>query len=138
MAIRVNTALANKILDMMFNGAAGITFDAGVLEFRSGAQPATADTALTGTVLATINLPADSMGAASSRSIAKAGTWSDLAADAAGTIGYATLRDAASTYRQDFSVTSTGGGGDITVDNTVLAAGQAFTVTSMAISYPTP
>lgn len=134
MAVRTNTAFENKSLDASFNGGAGIDFNNGTLEFRSGAQPANADAALSGTVLATIALPADAFGAASSRSVAKLGTWADSSADNAGTIGHAVLRDSTNTYRIDLSVTATGGGGDITVDNTVLAAGQAFTVTSFTLS----
>lgn len=131
MAVNVNDNLANDIL-------AGIntTFDSGTLEFRSGSRPATADTAASGTVLASITLPADSFATPSSRTMVKAGTWEDTSADAAGTIGYARMKNAADTRRIDFTVTATGGGGDITVDNTVLAAGQDFLVTAASLSYP--
>lgn len=134
MAVRTNDALAHKRLDATFNGAAGINFDSGTLEIRTGAQPATANAALTGTVLATVPIPADAFAAAAARAVAKAGTWQDTSADAAGTAGYFTMRDAASTYRIDGSVTATGGGGDMTVDNTNFAAAQPFTITALSVS----
>lgn len=139
MPVRINIALRNKILDMMFNsGAALAIFDSGSAQFRTGAQTATADDAKTGTVVATIALPADAMAAASAGSIAKAGTWQDLSADNAGTIGHAVLESAAGpgTYRMDIDVTQTGGGGTMTVDNPVLAAGQEFNVTSFSVTMP--
>lgn len=131
MAINVNDALANSIL-------AGIQtiFDGGTLEFRTGSRPATAGAAATGTVVASITLPTPSFATPASRSMAKAGTWEDTSADASGTIGYARMKNTGDTQRIDFTVTATGGGGDIQVDNTVLAAGQDFKVTAATIAYP--
>lgn len=138
MAVRINIALRNKILDMMFNsGAALAIFDSGTAKFRTGAQPATADDAQTGVIVATVALPADAMAAASAGSISKSGsTWQDASADNAGTIGHAVFEDSGTTYRMDIDVTQTGGGGTITVDNPVLAAGQQFTVTSFTLTMP--
>lgn len=137
MTVRTNNAFEHKRLDCAFNGAAGINFDLGNLTFRTGAQPANADAAKTGTVVATVDLPADAFqaaGAVSPRRVDKSGTWDDNAADAPGTVGWACLEDATGTYRIDFSVTATGGGGDITVNNTVLALGQPFTITAFDLT----
>lgn len=135
--IRKNTALRNLGLDAIFNSAAGIALaNGGTLELRSGAQPATADAALTGTVIATIALPADAMGAAAAGAIALAGVWEDLAADAAGVAGYFTMRDAGGTYRIDGSVTATGGAGDMELDNVNLNAGQRFSITGFQLTDP--
>lgn len=129
MTVRTNDALANARLD-----AFDADFNNGALEFYSGAQPASANSAASGTLLAAADpLPADAMAAASSRQKAKAGTWEDPTANAAGTIGWARLRNAADTKRIDFSVTATGGGGDITVDNTVVALNQKVTITSFIL-----
>lgn len=137
MAVRINVALRNKILDAIFNGGAGVAiFDGGTIKFRTGAQTATADDAQTGTIVSTVNLPADAMAAASAGSIAKAGTWQDLAADAAGTIGHAVFESPGGTYRMDVDVTQTGGGGTMTVDNPVLALGQEFNVTAFSVTMP--
>jgi hypothetical protein len=129
MTVRTNTTLANQRLDSF-----DADFNNGALEFYSGAQPASADNAATGTLLAAVDpLPADAFNAAASRQKAKAGTWEDLAANAAGTIGWARLRNAGDTKRIDFSVTATGGGGDITVDNTVVAVGKKVTITGFTL-----
>jgi hypothetical protein len=86
-------------------------------------------------VLATLNLPSDYMAAASGGSKAKSGTWEDLSADATGTAAH--FRKYASdgtTCHEQGTVTATGGGGDMTVDNTSFAAGQAFTITGYTLT----
>lgn len=126
MAIQQSTAVRNARLDA-FETAIGAS---AILKIRTGAQPAACSTADSGTVLATLNLPSDWMAAASSGSKAKAGTWEDLSADAAGTAAhYRLYATDGSTCHEQGTVTATGGGGDMTVDNVVFAAGQAFTIT---------
>lgn len=106
-----------------------------VLKIRTGAQPANCAAADSGTVLATLTLPSDWMAAAGSGSKAKSGTWEDLSADAAGTAAHFRLYASdGTTCGSQGSVTATGGGGDMTVDNTSFAAGQAFTVTAFTIT----
>lgn len=103
------------------------------LEIRSGAVPANAAAADSGTVLATLPLPADWMAAASNGSKALLGTWQDTAADAAGTAGHFRIKQGATTHIQG-TVTATGGGGDMTLDNAVLAVGQQVTITAFTIT----
>jgi hypothetical protein len=143
MAIRRSPGHRNTCLDSQFNGGTGKQYDSGVLEIRSGSQPASADLAPTGTVLATINLPADAFAAAASGSVAKNGTWQDTAADAAGTGGWFRLRESGdlgttnnSDRRMDGSVSMTGGGGDMILDNTNIASGQAVLVNAFNYSEP--
>lgn len=102
-----------------------------VLKIRTGAQPANCAAADAGTVLATLNLPSDYMAAAASGQKAKNGTWEDTSADATGTAAHWRLyaSDGVTCHAQG-SVTVTGGGGDLQVNNTSFASGQAFTVTS--------
>lgn len=64
-----------------------------VLRIRSGAAPANCAAARTGTVLATIPLPADWLANAASGVKSKLGTWSDTAADATGTAGHWEIMD---------------------------------------------
>jgi len=106
-----------------------------VLKIRSGSAPATCATADSGTVLASLTLPSDWMSAASSGSKAMTGTWSDSSADNAGTAAHWRLyaSDGTTCHAQG-TVTATGGGGDMTVDNTSFASGQAFSVTSFSIT----
>ena len=131
MAVQYSVAVRNAKLDAV-ETAIGVS---AILKIRTGAQPATCATADSGTVLATLNLPADYMAAAASGAKAKAGTWEDLSADAAGTAAHWRLyaTDGTTCHAQG-SVTATGGGGDMTVDNVVFAAAQAFTVSSFTLT----
>lgn len=108
-----------------------------VCKIRSGAPPATCATADSGTVLATCNLPADAMAAASGGSKAKSGTWEDSSADATGVAAHFRLyKSDGTTCVVQGTVTATGGGGDMTVDNVNFAAGQAFTITGFTLTAP--
>ncbi len=131
MAIQLSAAVRNARLDAI-ETAIGAS---AVLKMRSGAAPANVATADSGTVLATLSLPSDWMAAASAGAKAKAGTWEDLSADAAGTAAHFRLyaTDGTTCHLQG-TVTATGGGGDMTVDNVVFAAGQAFTVTGFTLT----
>ena len=137
MAIALSPTLKRQMLDGTFNGAAGINYDAGVLEIRSGAAPGP-EAAETGTLLASLPIPADGFSAASGSSVAKLGTWQDTAADATGTAAHFRMRRSAdaggastTTSRIEGTVTATGGGGDITLDNVSIATGQTVTITSL-------
>jgi len=106
-----------------------------ILKIRTGAPPATCATADSGTVLATVNLPSDWMGAASGGSKAKLGTWEDTAADNTGTAAHFRIYDSSgATCGMQGTVTITGGGGDMTVDNTSFAVGQDFIVTGFTLT----
>jgi hypothetical protein len=131
MTVQLSAAVRNAMLDA-FETAIGAT---AVLKIRTGAQPANVATADSGTVLATLTLPSDWMAAASGGSKAKSGTWEDTSADATGTAAHFRLyaSDGTTAHAQG-TVTITGGGGDMTVDNTSFAAAQAFTVTSFTLT----
>lgn len=105
-----------------------------VLKVRTGALPANAGAADSGTVLATVNLPSDWMAAASGGVKAKSGTWDDNAADAAGTAGHYRIYDSGGVCRIQGNITATGGGGNMELDNTILAVGQDFTVTGYSLT----
>ncbi len=131
MAIQLSVAVRNGMLDSL-ETVIGAT---AVLKIRTGAQPATVATADSGTVLATLTLPSDWLAAASSGSKAKAGTWEDTSADSAGTAAHFRIyaSDGTTAHLQG-SVTATGGGGDLTVDNVVFAAAQSFTITAFSLT----
>jgi hypothetical protein len=105
-----------------------------IYDLTTGA-PANCAAAITGTVLATITLPSDWMAGASSRSKAKSGTWQDASADNAGTADFFRLfaSDGTTCHAQG-TVTATGGGGNLTLDNTSIASGQSITITSFSIA----
>jgi hypothetical protein len=106
-----------------------------ILKIRSGAAPADVATADSGTVLATLTLPSDWMAAAASGAKAKSGTWSDTSADATGTAAHFRIyaSDGTTAHIQG-TVTATGGGGDLTLDNTSIASGQAVTITAFTLT----
>jgi hypothetical protein len=82
-----------------------------------------------------LTLPSDWMAAASSGSKAKSGTWQDLLANNAGTAGHYRIKDSGgTTCHIQGSVTATGGGGDMTLDNVSIAANQQVTVTSYSLT----
>jgi hypothetical protein len=129
MAFQFSTTVRNAAIDAIETAAGASP----TLELRTGAPPATCATADSGTVLATMALPADWMAAASGGSKALSGTWQDAAADAAGTVGHFRIKQGATCHIQG-TVTATGGGGDMTLDNPVLAVAQAVSVTAFTLT----
>jgi hypothetical protein len=131
MALQYSVALRNAKLDVV-ETTIGVS---AILKIRTGAPPANVAAADIGTVLATLPLPSDWMAAASAGTKAKSGTWEDTAADAAGTAGhfriYAT--DGVTCHIQG-TVSATGGGGDMTLDNAVLAAGQDVIISTFSLT----
>lgn len=130
MTVRMADAVKNAMLDA-YESNIGTS---PVLRMYTGSVHATFGTAPAGTLLAELTLPSDWMAAASAGSKAKSGTWQDASANASGTIGCYTLSTSGGTIIEDGSVTATGGGGDIEVDNTSAVAGQAVTITGWTLS----
>lgn len=131
MALKYSITVKNAKLDAI-ETAIGAS---AVLKIRTGAAPTNITDADSGTVLATCALPADWMTAASAGSKSKNGTWEDTSADAAGTAGhFRVYASDGTTQHMQGTITATGGGGDMTVDNTSFASGQAFTVTAFTIT----
>ena len=131
MTLKYSVSVANAQLDAI-ETVVGTT---PILLIRTGAPPATCATADSGDVLATLTLPSDWMAAASSGTKAMSGTWEDTSADDTGTAGHWRIYDSGqSAAHLQGTITATGGGGDMTVNNTSFAAGQAFSVTSFTIT----
>ena len=128
MAFQYSTTVRNAALDAI-ETAIGT---APTLKIWTGTIPASCAAAdAAGTVLATMTLPSDWMAAASAGAKGILGTWQDTSADATGTAAHWRLyaSDGTTCHAQG-TVTATGGGGDLTVDNTSFASGQSFSVTS--------
>jgi len=131
MAIQLSVAVRNARLDAIETSIG----TSAIMEIRSGSAPATCATANSGTVLATISLGSDWMAAASAGAKAKSGTWSDASADATGTAGHFRIfASDGTTCGLQGTVTATGGGGDLTLDNTSIASGQAVTISSFTLT----
>lgn len=131
MTLQYSEAVRNARLDAMEDTVG----TSAVLKIRTGAPPASCATADSGTVLATLSLPSDWMAAASGGTKAKSGTWEDTGADDTGTAGHFRLyaSDGTTCHGQG-TVTGTGGGGDMELDNINIASGQAVSITSFTLT----
>jgi len=104
------------------------------LQIRTGAPSANCAAAASGSLLAEITCPSDWMAAASGGTKVLAGSWT-VAAAADGTAGHYRIVDSAgTTCHEQGSITATGGGGDMTLDNTNIAAGQTVTITAKTLT----
>lgn len=130
MAVQMSVAVRNARLDAIETTIG----TAPKLQLRTGTQPANCAAASTGTLLCEIDLPSDWLAAASSGSKALAGSWADVGV-AAGTVEHFRIFDTAgTTCHKQGTVTVTGGGGDMTINNTSIAVDQAVSVTSFTIT----
>ena len=133
MSLQYSTTVRNAQLDAL-ETAVGVSAVLKIYDLTAGA-PANCAAAITGTVLATMSLPSDWMAAASSGSKAMSGTWQDASADAAGTADFWRLfASDGTTCGAQGTVSATGGGGDLTLDNAVIAAGQSVTISTFTLS----
>lgn len=131
MSVQFSVAVRNARLDAVESTIG----TAPILKIRTGSKPANCAAADSGTVIATMTLPSDWMADASSGAKALLGTWQDLLADADGTAGHFRIYDSGgTTCHAQGSVTATGGGGDMTLDNPSVVTGQKVTVTSFTLT----
>lgn len=129
MALQFSTTVRNARLDAIETTIG----TSPTLEIRSGTVPANCAASDTGDVLATLTLPSDWLGAASGGVKSLAGTWEDTSADLSGTAGHFRIKVSGTTHMQG-TVTATGGGGDMTLNNTSISAGQQVTITSFSLT----
>lgn len=107
-----------------------------ILEIRTGAQPANCAAASTGTLLASMTLPASPMAAASGGTKAKSGTWQTLSATASGTGAHFRIFDSGgTTCHKQGSCSATGGGGQMEISaggipTAAIISGSPVTVTA--------
>lgn len=105
-----------------------------LLKIYSGAEPANCAAADPAGLLATLTLPSDWLGNAAAGVKSKAGTWSGTAS-AAGTAASWRIKDSTdTTCHYQGNITATGGGGDLTLDNTNIANGQVVTINTASIT----
>lgn len=133
MALQFSVSVRNARLDAVETtiGASAVMkiFD------TSGSPPANCAASDVGTVLATLSLPSDWMSAASSGQKGKAGTWEDSSADNDGNADFFRIyANDGTTCHMQGTVTKTGDGGQLTVDNTSFATGQSFEITSFTLT----
>lgn len=132
MAIQLSTAVRNAMLDAI-ETAVGTSAKIRIL---TGTQPATCATAESGTLLVQFSLASDWAAAAASGSKAF-NTITGTAATGTGNAGYYRLVDSAgTTCHEQGTITATGGGGDMTIDNISIASGQTVNVTGWTWTEP--
>lgn len=129
-APRFNTAFRNALLD----GGMLTDFDGGTLKIYTTPRPATADTAASGTLLATIDVDADSFAAAASGGVlAKNGTWEEASTPApGGTAVWFRLANAGDTIRIDGTVGTSDA--DLILSAVVLATGDKVVVDTFNVT----
>jgi hypothetical protein len=132
-AVQFSDAVRNAELDSIETTVGA----SAVLKLRTGAQPATVATADSGTVVATMALPADWMSAAAAGVKSKLGTWEDVSADNPGTIAHWRLyqSDGTTAHAQGTAGTA---GTDLILDNNVVLAGQNILITAWAFTAGNP
>jgi len=125
-SVNIRDAQANQIESTI--GASPI------LEIRTGNPPANTSAVDSGILLVSMTLPADWLGVASNGAVSKLGTWS-ATASAGGTAGHFRIKDSTgTTVHIQGTVTATGGGGDMELDNTNIASGQTVTINAFSIT----
>lgn len=130
MAIQESVAVGNGRLDSI-ETTIGVSPK---LQLWTGAMPANCATASSGTKLCEMALPSDWMANAASAAKAKSGTWSGTGL-AAGTVGYFRIVDSTgATCHLQGTVTLTGAGGDMTMDNTSIQLSQAVSVNTFQLN----
>lgn len=136
MAVQLSVGVRNARLDQLETTVG----TAPLLRLYSGSMPADCATAATGSKLVETTLPSDWMANASSGSKAKSGTWSSAAVAGAPTnAGYFRIYDSTGTNCHfQGTVTATGGGGDLTLDNISIATGQTVTINTFTLTDGNP
>lgn len=117
MAVSFSTTVRNGMLDSI-ESTIGTSAK---LEIRSGSAPANAGAANSGSVLVSYTLASDWAAAASSGSKSFNNTPIAGTASGTGTATYFRIYSSTNTCHWQGTVTVTGGGGDMTVDNTSIA-----------------
>lgn len=131
MAIQFSTAVRNARLDAI-ETSIGTSAILRIYDLTAGA-PANCGAAITATLLAEMQLPSDWMNAASGGSKTLLGTWTDGTANNAGTADFFRIWDySGGTCGLQGTVTQ--GGTDLSLDNTVIAAGQVVTITAFTVT----
>lgn len=134
MTVQFSTTVRNALLDVIETTMGTSVY----LRIYSGTPPANPAAALSGnTMLWEKQLASDWASAASAGSKALSSVPLTNTAAAAGTASfYRFYASDGTTCHEQGTVTATGGGGDLTVDNTSIASGQTVNVTAFTKTAP--
>lgn len=135
MTVRLPTAARNAAADAVVDLAdAGV--GAATIQVRTGAQPASANDAASGTLLVTFTLADPAFGSAATGVATGASLPRSATGAAAGTAGWYRVLDSTGATVHDGSVTATGGGGDMTMDTTTVSVGLTVNLTGLTVTMP--
>ena len=135
MTIQLSTTLRNARLDQIETTVGTLP----VIKIRTGAQPANCAAADSGTVLVSYTLASDWAAAASGGSKSLSSTPIAGVGLAAGSAAhYRFYASDGTTCHMQGTVTATGGGGDVTIDNVVIAVSQVVNITGWTITDGNP
>jgi len=136
MTTRLSAAIRNAMQNQVSLGVDAGT-GPGTIKVYSGSQPATADTAASGTLLVTITLNDPSFGASASGVItADVDPIPTGTAVATGTAGWARVADSDGLAVVDGSVAASGG--DFTISTTSITSGQVVNLTGATLTLGVP
>lgn len=133
MTVQRSTAVRNARLDAIETTIG----TSAKVQIRTGAQPANCAAAASGTLLVEFALGSDWAAAASGGT--KSFNSTPVAGTAAGTgtaAHYRIVDSAGTTCHEQGTVTATGGGGDVTIDNTSIVTGQSVNISSWTVTEP--
>jgi hypothetical protein len=130
MSLQLSVAVRNARLDAI-ETTVGTTAK---LAFYSGAVPANCAASNPAGLLATLTLPSDWLANASAGSKALLGTWTGSASGAGNAASFRVFASDGTTCGAQGTVTATGGGGDLTLDNINIANAQTINITSFTLT----
>lgn len=131
--VRFATALKEKVLAPVAT-AIDAGPGAGTIKIYTGTMPADCATAITTqTLLGTLTF-SDPCGTIATGSLTMSAITQDSSADATGTAAWARIQDSTGVVVMDLNVTTTGGGGAITLNTTNIVIGGPILITSFVIS----
>ena len=124
MTMGIDTTSRNAILNQLVTDAGS----GALLSFYTGTRPATG-AALSGNTLLSQHTCSSTLGTVSGGVLTLNAVGSATAGNT-GTATWARLTTSGGTFVADFSVTASGGGGDITINNTSISSGGTVTITA--------
>lgn len=128
--MQLSTTVRNARLDVIESTIG----TAPLLQIFTGTKPANCAAADTGTKLVEMTLPSDWLAAASSGTKSKSGTWASTGITG-GTAAHFRIKDSGgTTCHIQGTVSATGGGGEVVLDNAVIATSQAVSISTWVFS----